>query len=117
LSPRKIKIVTLLLLALGLGSALIIFLTAPPEPSDDNTLLNDPRGQRLYHRQMALLGGKANVLAGELQEWFGGLWHGRALAGTVAALTLGATAAFRFFAALPPPLPSEDAAKKSGSEM
>ena len=35
-----------------------------------------------------MYGGTANVMATELREGFDRLWHGRALAGTLAVLTL-----------------------------
>jgi hypothetical protein len=97
-SRRKINIITSLLLGLGLGAALVIFLAAPPETTDGDSLRNDPRAQRLYQRQLAMYGGKANVLSAEFLEWFDGLWCGRTLAGTVSVLTVTGALAFRFFA-------------------
>ena len=37
---------------------------------------------------MELYGGKANLVASGLRQWFDSLWHGRRLAITVAFLTL-----------------------------
>jgi hypothetical protein len=73
----------------GLGSALAIYLTAAPAP-------DDPLGRqdsRQYLRAMELYGGKANILAAELLDWFQSLWHGRRLAVTVACTTVLAAAA------------------------
>jgi len=39
-----------------------------------------------YQDQLERLGGKSNILATEIQEWFLGLWHGRHLAYTLAVL-------------------------------
>jgi len=39
-------------------------------------------------RDMEVIGGKANVLASELIDWFNGLWHGQTLAYTVAFITI-----------------------------
>ena len=50
----------------------------------------DPR------RTMELYGGKANILAAELLDWFQSLWHGRRLAVTVACTTVLAAAAVWF---------------------
>jgi hypothetical protein len=102
MNPQRIKVVTRLLLALGLGSALAIFVLAPPEPPRD-PFRQDPRAERKYHRDLALYGGKANVLSAELIDGFDALWHGRTLAYTVAALTLAGTWAYRFIATLPAP--------------
>jgi hypothetical protein len=102
MNPHRIKVVTRLLLALGLGSALAIFVLAPPEPPDD-PFQRDPRAERKYHRDLALYGGKANVLSAELIDGFDALWHGRPLACTVAVLTLAGTWAYRFMATLPAP--------------
>jgi hypothetical protein len=39
------------------------------------------------------LGGKFAVLTAEFNDWFASLWHGRALAGTVAVLAVAIAAA------------------------
>jgi predicted MFS family arabinose efflux permease len=54
---------------------------------------------------MAVYGGEANVLAAELREWLGRLWHGRRLAGTLAVLTL--VVLFVFWVATTPLPPAE----------
>jgi hypothetical protein len=83
---------------MGLGSALAIYLTAGPSP-------DDPLGRqdsRQYLRAMELYGGKANLLAAELLDWFQSLWRGRRLATTVACVTvLAAAAVWLVDAALP----------------
>jgi len=40
----------------------------------------------------------------ELNEWFRGLWHGRSLAFTVAAISLSITLAYLYFATRGPPV-------------
>jgi multisubunit Na+/H+ antiporter MnhB subunit len=104
LERRKTNRLSALLLAAGLGCAAAIHFLAP-EPVDD-PLLNDPRAERKYHRELAMYGGKANVVSAEFMDWFGGLWHGRALGGTVAVLTVAGVLVFRF-AALPPATPRD----------
>jgi len=71
------------ILIAGLAPAIFIYVGAGP--------VDDPSAERLedskrYLRQMELYGGTANVLASQIREWFDGLWHGRRLAFTVAAL-------------------------------
>jgi|CZKI01.1.fsa_nt_gi hypothetical protein len=48
-----------------------------------------------YQDQLERYGGKANILATEIREWFAGLWHGRHLAYTLAVLAF--LIAFMFF--------------------
>lgn len=99
MTRQKINRITLLLLVLGLGSALVIYLTAAPVVVDP--LLGDPLANKKYLREMRVIGGQGNVLAAEFNDWFAGLWHGRELAGTVAVLTVAATLTFRFVATHP----------------
>jgi hypothetical protein len=62
--------------------------------------------------QLELYGGKANVLAADIQQGFTGLWHGRHLAYTLATLTFAVALALFFIAFFLPdfPPPHEDAA-------
>jgi hypothetical protein len=100
-SPQKTNRITVLLLVLGLGSALGIFLTARPAPVDP--LLEDPLNNKKYLHELRVMGGQANVLAAEFQDWFAAQWHGAPLARTVAVLTVGVTLAFRLGALHPDP--------------
>lgn len=93
MNRRRINQISVLLLLLGFGSALAIYLTADHTPI--NSLLNDPLAHKRYLREMRVIGGKANVLAAEITDWFEGLWEGESLAWTVAVLTVGITLTFR----------------------
>ncbi len=99
MSPRKINRVSLGLLLIGLGGAAVIYAFA--EPPGDDPLMADPRAERKFKRELAMYGGKANVVSVEFMDWFGGLWQGRNLAGTVAVMTVVATLGFRFVATPP----------------
>lgn len=99
MSPQKTKRITWALLAAGLGAALVIYLTVPPAVVDP--LLGDPFANKKYLREMRVMGGQGNVVAAEFNDWFAGLWHGRALAGTLAVLTVGTVLVFRFVATHP----------------
>jgi hypothetical protein len=92
----RIRSLTSLLLAGGLGSAITIYLTAPPRRP--NPLGYEPEDTKRYLRDLELYGGKANVLAAEFRRWFDGLWQGRKLAYTVATLTILLAFAFWFLA-------------------
>jgi hypothetical protein len=84
LQGRRRSIAIAILLA-GLVSALVIYVTAKPTPANP---LGEPTDSKQYLRQMEMYGGKANLLAGELRQWFDSIWHGRRLAATVLCLTL-----------------------------
>jgi hypothetical protein len=56
-------------------------------------LIEDPLGYhplktKVFLRQLEVYGGKGNVMAAELREWFAGLWQGRNLSYTVAFITV-----------------------------
>ena len=101
------------ILVLGFAAAVVIYLTAQPPPG--NPLGYDPLDTKKYLHDLEVYGGKANVLAAEFREWFGGLWHGKQLAFTVAVITVIAAFAFKFFAT---PLPSDpEASDANGGNL
>lgn len=112
MNPRKANQITGLLLLLGFGSALVIYLTAKPLPPDP---FGDLLANKKYIHELGVMGGKANVLSAEFMDWFGGLWHGEALAGTVAVLTVMVTLIFRFLALLPGHVPTAPSRHKRPS--
>lgn len=88
----RIRQLTALLLAAGLGAALAIHrATAPPAP---NPLGYEPMNTKKYLRDLELYGGKVNVLATEFMGWWNDRWQGRNLATTVACLTVLAAGGF-----------------------
>jgi hypothetical protein len=100
-ADRRALLVTTSILTVGLTAALVLYVAAaraPDDPADDLT------ESKQYLRQMELYGGKANVLAAELQQWFSSLWRGRRLALTVACGTVLVAGAYWLVAA---PLPSD----------
>lgn len=102
MAPRRINRISLLLLVLGFAAAGMIYATAS-EPVVD-AFGNDPLNEKRYRRQLRVIGGQANQLSADFIDWFGGLWSGRNLAGTVAVLTVVAVGGFRFVAVrLEPP--------------
>jgi hypothetical protein len=105
LDPQaRIRAGTRAILALGFAAAVVIFLTAEPPPA--NPLGYDPLDTKKFRHDLELYGGKANVMAAEFRDWFDSLWHGKSLAFTVAALTVMAAFAFKFFATPLPPGPN-----------
>ena len=112
----RIRAGTLAILVLGFATAVVIYLTAQPPPG--NPLGYDPLDTKKYLHDLEVYGGKSNVLAAELREWFNSLWHGKRLAFTVAVITLIAAFAFKFFATPLPPHPEAsgvDQGNPSGS--
>ena len=100
MSPQRINRISLGLLLIGLGAAAAIYALA--EPPEDDPLLADLHSNRKYKRELAVYGGRANVVSAEFIDWFGDLWQGRKLAGTVAVLTVAITLGFRFVVIHPP---------------
>ncbi len=93
-SARLRALSTLVLIA-GLLGAVVINVRAGQVAQDP---LGDQEESKQYLRQMELYGGKANVLASEARQWFGGLWHGKSLAFTVGFLALLLAGGLRFMA-------------------
>ncbi len=91
---------------LGVLLAGVLYVRAPQPTAEDERL----EDSKQYLRQMEVYGGDANVLASEFRVWFGGLWHGRSLAYTVAVIgLLVAAAAWLVLTPLPPLPPEEEA--------
>lgn len=99
----RFRPILIAILAVGLGSALLIYLFAEIAPGNP---LGEPGDSKMYVHDMVLYGGKTNMVMGEFAEWLGSLWHGKRLAFTVAAITLLVAGVFWYFGA---PLPSESA--------
>jgi len=109
MTPQKIRRISVVLLAIGFGGALAIYLTAQPVVVDP--LLGDPMTSKKYLRELRVIGGQGNVVASEFLDWFAGLWHGRSLAGTVAVITVVTVLIFRFVASHPGPAAEESAGR------
>ena len=86
-NPRpRYKLVTILMLLAGLGSALAIYLTAGTP--DEIGMVEEFEESKRFAHDLELYGGKANLIANKFTRWFEGLWHGQSLAYTVAVLTV-----------------------------
>lgn len=92
----RLYTISAVLLVTGLGSAILIYLTADNEGNGVSGY--EVVGGKVYpgmHEQskryihdLEVYGGKAAVLADEFNRWFYGLWHGQTLAFTVAGLAI-----------------------------
>jgi hypothetical protein len=117
----RLYLIAALILLIGLGSSLMIYLTAE---DDSNSVLGYemaggyvnpimPEDSKKYMHDMELYGGKVNVVVNEFLRWFVGLWHGRSLAYTAACITIFISCAVFFVANHLPPDVISDARDES----
>jgi hypothetical protein len=109
---ERLRFGTIAILVVGFAAAIVIYLTAQPPAA--NPLGYEPEDTKKYVRDMEMYGGKSNLLAGELREWFDSLWHGKRLAFTVAVLSVIVAGAYAFFAVPLPPEPEPRGAGERG---
>ena len=86
LKSKHLRVIALMILILGLGSASSLYLTAEPTPVNPSEY--DRFTSKKYVRELERFGGKFAVLTAELSQWFAGLWHGKSLAVTIGILSL-----------------------------
>ena len=92
----RIWVTTAFILAMGWSVAVAVYVTATPVVNDD--LVDDWEHSRRYLLDLERIGGRAAVFGTELNQWVAGLWQGRSLAYTLAALTTAVALGY-FFAA------------------
>jgi len=86
MTGRRLQIIAVAILIVGLATAIGIYVSAA-RPTDDMVMYEIEHSKQ-YQRTLELYGGKANVIAVELTQWFDSLWHGTRLAYTVACATV-----------------------------
>ena len=96
-------------LVLGLGSAVWAYRVAVVDSASE-AIVAAAKNTKQYEYQMETYGGKSNLLATEVTEWFVGLWHGRHLAYTLATLSVVIASLFFFYARYLTDLPPLDEA-------
>lgn len=102
---NRLLLISAFIALIGLGSAVAIYLVADDDAEGGpgyevvgNKIYPAMQERsKKYRHELELYGGKAAVLADEFNRWFDGLWRGRTLAFTVAALSW--LVAFGFFVA------------------
>jgi hypothetical protein len=92
----RLRLGALVVLAVGLASALGIYLAADDAPS--SVALAEMHGSKPYVHQLERFGGKAAVMFDQLNRWFAGLWDGKQLGITVAWITLAVAGVMLFVA-------------------
>jgi hypothetical protein len=91
-----LKLMSAIVLLAGLGSAILIYLTAEKDSEralgyevvGGGVYSSAPENSKMYEHDLELYGGKAAVLTNEFRYWFVGLWHGKSLAITVAIIAI-----------------------------
>ena len=78
--------ISVAILIVGLVTAIGIYVSAAR--STDDMIAYEIEHSKQYQRTLELYGGKANVIAVEITQWFDSLWHGTRLAYTVACATV-----------------------------
>jgi hypothetical protein len=92
--PKRVLYrVSIGILVVGLAAAACIYLFVDDSAADlrgsqtvivDGSTYSIPlNATKLYTRDLARFGGKAAILFDDLNQWFAGLWEGRALARTI----------------------------------
>jgi hypothetical protein len=100
----RFRLIGFCILIAGLLAAAVINWRAAPDDRSADAILSG--ASKRYEYEMERIGGKSNVVAAELRDWFGSLWHGRRLAHTLAFLSVGGSLACFLLAHLlsyPPP--------------
>jgi len=87
--------VTATILLVGLGGAVIIYMTAGKAPHDP---FAEFERSKKFAYELERMGGKAALVANDFNRWFAGLWQGESLAYTVAAITILIAAGYYFIA-------------------
>lgn len=86
---RALRLIAGAILVIGLAGAVGLYAASTGEVEG-----YQPEETKQYLRTLELYGGKANVMATELREWFDSLWHGRRLAYTVGGASVLLAGAF-----------------------
>lgn len=79
----RLRVVGLVILVAGLAAAAMVGTAA--RPADEAAATDSKR----YEYEMEVVGGKSNLFAAEVREWFEGLWYGRGLSHMLAFVSVG----------------------------
>ena len=82
----RIRYCGMAVLIVGLVSAALIYIFASGDGNPDPTA--EITNARTYEYNVERLGGMAAVYMDRFNRWLAGLWHGKALAGTMAVLAI-----------------------------
>jgi len=93
---HALRLIGGILLLVGFGSAIFIYLTAENDSSGGLGYEEEggsvypimPEDSKRYLRDLELYSGKTGVLTDKFSRWFVGLWHGKSLAFTIACIAI-----------------------------
>jgi hypothetical protein len=88
----RLRLIGKVVLIAGLAGSALAYVTTAPE--DEAAQEESKR----YLYEMEYIGGKGNLLAAEIRQWFIGLWHGRGLAHMLAFVAIAGSVACFFLA-------------------
>jgi hypothetical protein len=112
----RFHLIAVYLLVIGLPAAAAVFVrTGAPGGNGaadyaavgEHSYSSNPVETKRDDYEMERIGGKSNLLAADIRDWFDGLWHGRRLAYTLAFLSVGGSGVcffLAYFVTFPPPL-------------
>ena len=97
------------ILVVGVSVSVVVFAMVPADAEDDHpgVYVTSIHNSKRHLLELERIGGKAAVVAAEMNEWFDSLWHGKRLAGTLAVLSVGISL-LCFLAGKMPPLKGLD---------
>lgn len=101
MTTRRINRLTLLMLVVGFGAALVVYFTAPAPATEFDSQKRDQRESKKYVHDVRMMGGNTDLVADGLADWFFSLWQGETLAGTLVVITVAVIMIFRFVASHP----------------
>ncbi len=93
---QRLKFASNVIFAVGFGIAMAIYLLAGTPPA--SPLGYDDSDTKRYLYDLQRYGGTANVVADQFRQWFIGLWYGKTLGVTLAAITVILFLTVRFIA-------------------
>ena len=105
---QRLYLIGILVLLLGLVAAALIYVTSKDDSgpavgyvvADGTVYAIAPADSKRFRHDLELYGGKAALLADDFGNWFAGLWKGRALAYTLAVISIAIAGLIFYFAGL-----------------
>ena len=106
LQQQRARRLAVWILAIGLLLSAAVFVKTSPGDNDPDPYELNQDNSKKYEDSLERIGGKSAVLGVEMEDWFTALWHGRELAYTLAAISVGGALVCFVFSTLtlhPPP--------------
>jgi hypothetical protein len=85
-NPGRFRLISYVIFSVGIVISAVIYITA--RPPAEHPFGYNPMKTKVFLRELELYGGKGNIMAAELREWFFGLWQGKNLSFTIACITV-----------------------------